>query len=216
LRGTAGQGPAIANEVAGHVAEALQLKPEQIPLIVKACGETRLLDITEFGRAVHAEMDALLSCGRAGVDTIGSTLFSTTFPCHNCAKHIVAAGVKRVVYIEPYEMSQALDLHDDAIVIDDHGETSSQSDRDEECVRVAKKVVFEPFMGIGPRRFFDLFSLKLSNGYPLKRKQKPDGTKVKWKISDEAIVRIPMPRTTYLEREARVVQLVTTQLKEKP
>ena len=85
---------------------------------------------------------------------------------------------------------------------------------EEECVRAAKKVVFEPFMGIGPRRFFDLFSTKLSNGYPLKRKQKPDGTKVKWKISDEAIVRIPMPRTTYLEREARVVQLVTKRLEE--
>jgi deoxycytidylate deaminase len=207
---------AIANEVAGHVVEALQLKPEQIPLIVKACGETRLLDITEFGRAVHAEMDALLSCGRAGVDTLGSTRFSTTFPCHNCAKHIVAAGVKRVVYIEPYEKSQALDLHDDAIVIDEHGDASPRSDRDEECVRVAKKVVFEPFMGIGPRRFFDLFSMKLSNGYPLKRKQKPDGTKLKWKVSDEAIVRVPMPRTTYLEREARVAQLVTTQLEEKP
>jgi hypothetical protein len=39
---------------------------------------------------------------------------------------------------------------------------------------------------------------------------------VKWKISDEAIVRLPMPRTTYLEREAGVAQLVTTQLKEKP
>jgi hypothetical protein len=66
-------------------------------------------------------------------------------------------------------------------------------------------------MGIGPRSFFDLFSMKLSNGYPLKWNQEPDGTKVKWKISDEAIARIPMPRTAYLEREARVVQLVTTQ-----
>jgi deoxycytidylate deaminase len=93
---------AIANEVARRVVEALGLTPEQIPQIVKACAETRLLDITEFGRAVHAEMDALLSCGRAGIDTIGATLFSTTFPCHNCAKHIVAAGVRRVVYIEPY------------------------------------------------------------------------------------------------------------------
>jgi len=71
-------------------------------------------------------------------------------------------------------------------------------------------------MGIGPRRFFDLFSMKLSNGYPLKRKQKPDGTKVKWKVGDEALVRLPMPRTTYLEREARVVQLVTMLLQETP
>src|SRR5262249_43222242 len=151
-----------------RVVDALQLEPEQLPLVVKACEETRLLDITEFGRAVHAEMDAMLSCGRAGIDTIGSTLFSTTFPCHNCAKHIIAAGVKRVVYIEPYEKSQALDLHDDAIVIDDQGDGSSRADRDEEYARAAKKVVFEPFMGIGPRRFFDLFSMKLSNGYRLK------------------------------------------------
>jgi hypothetical protein len=64
--------------------------------------------------------------------------------------------VKRVVYIEPYEKSQALDLHDDAIVVDDHGETSSRPDREEECVRAVKKVVFEPFTGIGPRKFFDL------------------------------------------------------------
>jgi len=205
---------AIADEVARRVVDALKLGPEQIPQIVKACGETRLLDITEFGRAVHAEMDALLSCGRAGINTIGATLFSTTFPCHNCAKHIVAAGVKRVVYIEPYEKSQALDLHDDAISIDGHGDTPARADR-EEC-DLASKVLFEPFMGIGPRRFFDLFSMKLSNGYPLKRKQKPGGTKVKWKISDDAIVRVPMPRTTYLEREAHVVQLVTALLQETP
>jgi cytidine deaminase len=133
-----------------------------------------------------------------------------------CAKHIVAAGVKRVVYIEPYEKSQALDLHDDAIVIDDRGDTASREERDDDRSRAAKKVVFESFMGIGPRRFFDLFSMRLSNGYPLKRKQKPDGTKVKGKVGDEALVRIPMPRTTYLEREARIAQLVTTLLQENP
>jgi hypothetical protein len=71
-------------------------------------------------------------------------------------------------------------------------------------------------MGIGPRRFFDLFSMKLSNGYPLKRKQKPDGTTAKWKISDEATVRVPMLPTSYLEREAQLAQLVTTLLEETP
>jgi hypothetical protein len=54
--------------------------------------------------------------------------------------------VKRVVHIEPYAKSQALDLHDAAIVIDDHGDSCSRSDREEECVRAAKKVVF---MGSG-------------------------------------------------------------------
>lgn len=205
---------AIADEVAQRVAKALGLPLDQIPAIKKACEGTRLLDITEFGRAVHAEMDAVLSCGRAGVDTTGSTLFSTTFPCHNCAKHIVAAGVKRVVYIEPYEKSQALDLHDDAIAVDECGD-AARGERDENGDRPVRKVVFQPFMGVGPRRYFDLFSMRLSNGFPMKRKQKPDGTKAKWKISNDRIVRVPMPPTSYLEREAQLAQLVTTLLEEK-
>jgi deoxycytidylate deaminase len=205
---------AIADEVALRVAKALGLAADQIPKIKKACEETRLLDITEFGRAVHAEMDALLSCGRAGVETTGTTLFSTTFPCHNCAKHIVAAGVQRVVYIEPYEKSQAFDLHDDAIAVDDCAD-AARGDRCEDGDRPHRKVVFEAFTGVGPRRYFDLFSMRLSNGFPMKRKQKPDGTKVKWKISNEAIVRVPMSPTSYLEREAQLAQLVTGLLREK-
>jgi deoxycytidylate deaminase len=205
---------AIAEEVAQRVAAALKLKPEEIPVVKEACEATRLLDITEFGRAVHAEMDALISCGRAGVETTGTTLFSTTFPCHNCAKHIVAYGVKRVVYIEPYEKSQALDLHDDAIAVEDCGD-GARADREDEGDRPARKVVFEPFMGVGPRRYFDLFSMRLSNGYRMKRKQKPDGIKAKWKIGSDAIVRVPMSPTSYLEREAQLTQLVMTLLEEK-
>src|SRR5207237_806457 len=112
----------IADEIARRVAAELKLGDDALDSIRKACGQTRLLDITEFGRPVHAEMDSLLSCARAGIETIGATLFSTTFPCHNCAKHIVAAGIRRVVYIEPYEKSQAIQLHGDAIRSDDHGD----------------------------------------------------------------------------------------------
>jgi tRNA(Arg) A34 adenosine deaminase TadA len=196
-------------------AKALRLKADDIPKIRKACEGTRLLDITEFGRAVHAEMDAISSCDRAGVSTLGTTLFSTTFPCHNCAKHIVTAGVHRVVYIEPYEKSQALDLHDDAITIRDDGDTLGRGDGIDEADHLARKVVFEPFMGIGPRRFFDLFSMRLSNGFPMKRKDKPDGKKAKWKISSDALVRVPMPPTSYLDRETQLAQLVTKLLEEK-
>ncbi len=67
-----------------------------------------LKDITEYGRMVHAEMDAILACGRTNNSTLGSSIFVTTFPCHNCAKHIVAAGIKEVVFIEPYPKSKAL------------------------------------------------------------------------------------------------------------
>ena len=215
----------IADEVTRRVVAALQdsaqsaspltLSSEQQSLIKKACESSRLLDITEFGRAVHAEMDAMLSCGRAGIDLLGTTLFSTTFPCHNCAKHVVAAGVRRVVYIEPYEKSQALDLHDDAITPYDPGDLAPQiTDRDDDGERGLRKVVFEPFKGIGPRRFFDLFSMKLSNGYPVKRKQRPAGTKENWKISSDIVVRVSMSPTSYLEREAQLAQHVTTLMEE--
>ncbi len=211
----------IADEVTRRVVALLQdakrsktpmtLSDDQRSLIKEACESSRLLDITEFGRAVHAEMDAVLSCSRAGIDVLGTTLFSTTFPCHNCAKHIVASGIRRVVYIEPYEKSQAFDLHDDAITPYDPGDLAPQgTDRDDDCERGSRKVVFEPFMGIGPRRFFDLFSMKLSNGYPMKRKQRPVGTKEKWTISSDIIVRVPMSPTSYLDREAQLAQHVTT------
>jgi len=200
----------IADQVARRVVDALGLGADQIPLIREACGKTRLLDITEFGRAVHAEMDALLSCGRAGIATTGTTLFSTTFPCHNCAKHIVAAGVTRVVYIEPYEKSQALDLHNDSIAVDDHGDPGGRKDRDDESA--PPKVVFEAFVGVGPRRYFDLFSMKLSNGFQMKRKAA--GVKVTWTIGQEAFVRVPMLPTSYLDREAQLAQLVTKLLEE--
>jgi deoxycytidylate deaminase len=78
-----------------------------------------VLDISEFGRAVHAEMDALLTCARSGVSPTGAILYTTTFPCHNCTRHIVAAGIERVIYIEPYAKSRAEELHDDAIVVEE-------------------------------------------------------------------------------------------------
>ena len=143
---------------------------------------TALMDIMEFGRAVHAEMEALLSAARSGVSPVDGTLYTTTFPCHNCAKHIVAAGIKRVVYVEPFPKSKAVDLHGDSITL--KGE--------------ANKVKFEPFSGIGPRRFFDLFSLGLSSGYKIVRKS--GGNTVKFERSS-AQLRVPMAPTSYIERE---------------
>jgi deoxycytidylate deaminase len=59
--------------------------------------KSKLYDVIEFGRAVHAEMDAISQAARIGVALQNSKLFCTTFPCHICARHIVAAGV------EPHE-----------------------------------------------------------------------------------------------------------------
>ncbi len=149
-----------------------------------------LMDITEYGRAVHAEMEALMSCARTGASPKGGTLYSTTFPCHNCAKHIVAAGISRVVYVEPYPKSQALNLFPDSIRL--------EGQPDDETKGPKGKVVFEPFKGIGPRRFFDLFSISLSSGTRLERKK--GGHRAAWSESS-ANVRVPLLPNSYIERE---------------
>lgn len=158
--------------------------------------ESPIRDLTEYGRVVHAEMDALTSCSRSNISSEGATLYCTTFPCHNCAKHIVAAGIKRVVYIEPYEKSKAAKFHQDSIVFGTDGPDDG-------------KVRFEPFMGIGPRRFFDLFSMNLSSGYDVIRKNKETGKKQDWR-PEKARLRVQMLPSTYLELEVEAANLFRT------
>jgi deoxycytidylate deaminase len=158
-----------------------------------------LMDITEYGRAVHAEMDALLSCGRSGRSARGGVLYSTTFPCHNCAKHIVAAGITRVVYVEPYPKSKAAEFYADSIEV-----APTHAD--------GRRVVFEPFEGVGPRRFFDLFSVALSSGYPLKRKSEGGRIREDWK-PETAEVRVPLPASTYLVGETAAMRELASRLK---
>lgn len=71
---------------------------------------TGFLDITEFGRAVHAEMEALMACTRSGRSARGSDLYTTTFPCHNCCRHIIGAGIRKVVYIETVREEQSFGI----------------------------------------------------------------------------------------------------------
>ena len=58
---------------------------------------------------------------RASQPTAGTTLYTTTFPCHNCTRHIVAAGISRVVYVKPYPKSLAFQLHYDSISLEEKG-----------------------------------------------------------------------------------------------
>jgi deoxycytidylate deaminase len=108
---------------------------------------TRVMSLLEFGRSVHAEMAALMSAARLGISVEGGTLFSTTFPCHMCARHIVASGIRRVVYIEPYPKSKAKQLHQDSISVDPAGEPVDQ-------------VGFEPFVGVSPRQYQEIFNAR--------------------------------------------------------
>lgn len=158
---------------------------------------TGIFDLTEFGRAVHAEMAALLSCARSGVTPVGGTLYCTTFPCHNCAKHIVASGITSVVYVEPYPKSKAKQLHADSIALPDEDEDEPDGPR----------VRFRAFEGIGPRRFVDLFSLSLGSGRPIRRKQKnADGARIEWRRGEHSLPRLPLDPRSYLEREDDVAK----------
>jgi len=73
--------------------------------------EARVRNLIEFGRVVHAEMHAITQASALGRSVWGATLYCTTFPCHGCARHIIAAGIKRVVYIEPYPKSLTVRLY---------------------------------------------------------------------------------------------------------
>lgn len=105
--------------------------------------DSRVKDLIEFSRAVHAEMHAILTASRcAGASILGGRIYVTTYPCHSCARHIVAAGINEVVYIEPYRKSLATKLHSDAI---------------SEAADETWKVRLLQFDGVAPRRFIDLF-----------------------------------------------------------
>lgn len=119
------------------------LKPETtFDSFLAALKPTRVRSLIEFSRSIHAEMDALFSLVRNGIKlTENSTLYSTTYPCHNCARHIVAAGIQRVVYLEPYSKSLAIDLHNDSIA-------DNLSDAESENM-----VRFRPYQGVSPRLF---------------------------------------------------------------
>ena len=64
-------------------------------------------DEVKLLRQVYGEAFSLvgINAARSGVSTQGAILYTTTFPCHECAKMIIGAGIVEVHYIEPYPKS---------------------------------------------------------------------------------------------------------------
>lgn len=54
-------------------------------------------------RTIHAEMNSILQCAKFGVETAGSEIYVTHFPCLNCSKAIIQSGIKRVYYSVDYK-----------------------------------------------------------------------------------------------------------------
>jgi len=122
---------------------------EAFTALKMALRSSRIMDLLEFSRAVHAEMEALVSVARTGsAGLVDSTMYVTSMPCHMCARHIVAAGIKEVVFIEPYYKSLAQDLHGDALKISNIGPPEPWD-----------VVWFRQYEGIAPRRYLSTFKV---------------------------------------------------------
>ena len=60
---------------------------------------------------IHAEMNAVLQCAKFGIPTDGAELYVTDFPCLQCTKMLLQAGVKKIHYLRNYNNdSYALEL----------------------------------------------------------------------------------------------------------
>lgn len=121
--------------------------------------DLRVSNLIEFGRVVHAEMNAITEAARRGVTIGGGTLYCTTFPCHMCARHVIAAGIKKVVYIEPYPKSMTADLYDESVIIDGVGGQGSDKER-----QLHPRVVFDPFEGVAPSIYTELYKAGTRKG----------------------------------------------------
>lgn len=121
----------------------------------------RVTDLIEFGRIVHAEMAAICTAARRGTPLRGSTLYTTTYPCHECARLIIASGITRVVYIAPYTKSQVKMLFSDLVSHTPKGGEDSSA------------VEIVPFEGVAPEMFPTVFRMG-------SRDRLPDGTFESW------------------------------------
>lgn len=59
---------------------------------------------------LHAEANAITKVARSNNSSDGATLYVTSSPCVECAKLIIQAGIKRVVYNEQYRLTDGVDL----------------------------------------------------------------------------------------------------------
>ncbi len=166
--------------------------------------KSKLMGIQEFGRPVHAEMAALLDAAMRGVAVKGHVIYVTTFPCHNCAKHIIASGVRAVVFLEPYPKSLLPSLFEDEFK--EQPQPRNLHEWKYLMERSSDAVALCAYLGVAPRRYLQLFKM-------VERKDK-DGTSTKhaW----ESNKGLQLPRTpavdayvTYVPREVSEIARIS-------
>jgi deoxycytidylate deaminase len=163
----------LAQEIAERLIIEKLVKSNEREQVVKAILSTRLKGLIEFSRAIHAEMFALILAGEnCGSRIKGGTLYCTTYPCHNCARHLIAAGVVRVFYIEPFPKSMATTLHADSITEDEKDE---------------KKVRLLSFDGVSPNRYLRFFGDQQDRKSRARRPIRPSEARPKYEITLESL-----------------------------
>lgn len=70
---------------------------------VHCSDEARYVIDNHCVRTIHAEMNALLQCAKFGVPTDGAEIYVTHFPCLQCCKALIQAGIKTVYYAVDYK-----------------------------------------------------------------------------------------------------------------
>lgn len=76
---------------------------------------------------LHAEANAITKLARSGNNSDGATIYCTDSPCIECAKLIIQAGIKRVVYFREYRITDGIDLLRRAgISVEHHAELNEQ------------------------------------------------------------------------------------------
>jgi deoxycytidylate deaminase len=151
---------------------------------------SEIKDLLEYSKAVHAEMDAITTAARMGNQSLrNATIYSTTFPCHHCARHIIASGIKTVYYIEPYEKSLAKELHKDSIDLDSQSATADKT-----------KVIFLHFEGVAPKQYFALFTCN----------DRKKGGKLNRIDLNSHKPAISTYFDSFIDREAKVVEIIET------
>ena len=59
---------------------------------------------------LHAEANAITKVAKSNNSSNGATLYVTAAPCMECAKLIIQSGIRRVVYLESYRLSDGIEL----------------------------------------------------------------------------------------------------------
>ena len=187
-----------------------KLKRERLAEILKIIGienvdmlldneelkKSQFMDALEYGRIIHAEMSAITDAARLGLSISGATLYCTTFPCHLCAKHIISAGVHRVVFwsLTPKAWHQTFMQTPGLIEGADRGR-----------YKPFPAVRFDHFHGISPRRYRELFERK--------RRKDNSGNFIEWNTDNVPRPIVDLKFPFYMRLEEEVLSQVSTYVK---